>query len=73
MITPQFSFQNLRNVEHHQFVMYDIQNYFTEIWAVQDCNLRLLIWAKEEENENLFIHIFIEKVFCMIAIVMMKI
>ena len=46
--------------------MYDvIQNNFTEIWAVKDYNLCVLIWANQEEYDcsitPLFFHIFIEK------------
>ena len=49
--------------------MYDIiQNNFTEIWAVKDCNFCVLLWANQEENEHLLSStLSLKKVFVMIV------
>ena len=46
--------------------MYDvIPNSFTEIWALKDCNLCVLLWTNQEENVMpLSFQIFIEKSVC---------
>ena len=48
MISLRYSYQTY---EMLNIAMYDVvQNNFTEIWAVKDCNLCVLLWAKQEEN-----------------------
>ncbi len=50
MIALQYSYQ--KRYEILNIAMYDIiQNNFTEIWAVKDCNLlRVLLWVNQEAN-----------------------